>query len=80
TERVHRLEELCRRLHTEFVRAQIGQEEEVLFESSDKNGYMFGYTRNYVKVRARCDTGKMGQLVRLRPDASMLCPDNDNMV
>lgn len=80
TERVHRLEELCRRLHTEFVRAQIGREEEVLFESSDKNGYMFGYTRNYVKVRALCDTGKMGQLVRLRPDASMLCPDNDNMV
>lgn len=80
TERVHRLEELCRRLHTDFIRAQIGREEEVLFESSDKNGYMFGYTRNYVKVRALCDTARMGQLVRLQLDASMLCLENDDIV
>lgn len=77
TERVRRLEELCRRLHTDFIRAQIGREEEVLFESTDKNGYMFGYTRNYVRVRAVCDTAKMGQLVRVQLDASMLCLDNE---
>ncbi len=80
TERVRRLEELCRRLHKEFVRAQIGREEEVLFESTDKNGYMFGYTRNYVKVRALCDTAKMGQAVRLRLDASMLCVENEDIL
>ena len=80
TERVRRLEELCRRLHKEFVRAQIGREEEVLFESTDKNGYMFGYTRNYVKVRALCDTAKMGQPVRLRLDASMLCVENEDIL
>ncbi|MBP5538502.1 MAG: tRNA (N(6)-L-threonylcarbamoyladenosine(37)-C(2))-methylthiotransferase MtaB [Bacteroidales bacterium] len=80
TERVRRLEELCRRLHAEFVRGQIGREEEVLFESSDKNGYMFGYTRNYVKVRALCDTARMGQLVRVRLDASMLCVENEDIL
>ena len=52
----------------------------MLFESTDKNGYMFGYTRNYVKVRALCDTGKMGQLVRLQLDASSLCLDNDDIL
>ena len=80
TERVRRLEELCRRLHTEFVRAQIGREEEVLFESTDKNGSMFGYTRNYVKVRALSDTTRMGQRVRLLLDASMLCVENEDIL
>ena len=80
TERTRRLEELCRRLHSEFTRAQIGREEEVLFESSDKNGYMFGYTRNYVRVKALCDTSKMGKLVRVRLDATTLCTDNEDIL
>lgn len=50
SERVRRLTDLCHRLHDEFSRKHIGQTAKVLFESSQKNGMIFGYTENYIKV------------------------------
>ena len=50
THRVQMLEELCARLHEEFIKANKGVEEKVLFESTDKNGMMAGYTGNYIRI------------------------------
>ncbi|MDR3244817.1 MAG: tRNA (N(6)-L-threonylcarbamoyladenosine(37)-C(2))-methylthiotransferase MtaB [Prevotellaceae bacterium] len=50
SERVKRLNALSNRLHREFYIKNAGREEEVLFESSVKNGLMYGFTRNYIKV------------------------------
>ena len=50
TERVAALEELCARLHTEFVSANKGLPERVLWESSVKDGLMGGYTGNYIRL------------------------------
>jgi threonylcarbamoyladenosine tRNA methylthiotransferase MtaB len=63
TRRVEMLEELCDRLHTEFCKANEGRHEQVLFESTDKGGRMFGYTRNYIKVERPYDSTKIGQIV-----------------
>jgi threonylcarbamoyladenosine tRNA methylthiotransferase MtaB len=39
-----------------FYETQIGKTDEVLFEGADvKNGYMHGFTRNYVKVKVKYD-------------------------
>ena len=38
-----------------FYTSQIGTDGEVLFEDDQKNGYMHGFTKNYVKVRAKYD-------------------------
>ncbi|MBY0244917.1 MAG: tRNA (N(6)-L-threonylcarbamoyladenosine(37)-C(2))-methylthiotransferase MtaB [Sphingobacteriaceae bacterium] len=38
-----------------FYESQIGSQQEVLFEDDLKNGFMHGFTRNYVKVRAKYD-------------------------
>jgi threonylcarbamoyladenosine tRNA methylthiotransferase MtaB len=38
-----------------FYASQIGTEGEVLFEDDQKKGYMHGFTKNYVKVRAKYD-------------------------
>jgi threonylcarbamoyladenosine tRNA methylthiotransferase MtaB len=35
----------------------------VLFESTDKGGKMFGYTRNYIKVERPYDSALIGQIV-----------------
>ena len=43
-ERVLALEGLCARLHSEFVEANRGIRERVLFESKEKDGNMSGYT------------------------------------
>ena len=63
TRRVEMLEELCERLHSEFCRANEGRREQVLFESTDKGGRMFGYTRNYIRVERPYDSSKIGQIV-----------------
>ena len=44
TQRVQILEDLCKKLHSEFIEANRGVHEKVLFESTDKNGMMSGYT------------------------------------
>jgi threonylcarbamoyladenosine tRNA methylthiotransferase MtaB len=38
-----------------FYQSQIGFIAEVLFEDDHKNGFMHGFTRNYVKVKAKYD-------------------------
>ncbi|MGX5691023.1 tRNA (N(6)-L-threonylcarbamoyladenosine(37)-C(2))-methylthiotransferase MtaB [Arcticibacter tournemirensis] len=38
-----------------FYESQLGKTEAVLFESDQKDGYMHGFTRNYVKVRVKYD-------------------------
>lgn len=50
TERAHKLGELSEELHREFILANRGRKEEVLFEGKTRDGKMQGYTRNYIKV------------------------------
>ena len=49
-ERVKRLTGLSDRLHRAFSERFIGQQANVLFESTKKGGLMFGYTENYLRV------------------------------
>jgi len=49
---LHILSEKKRRA---FYQSQIGMISEVLFEADHKDGYMHGFTKNYVKVRAKYD-------------------------
>ncbi|KQM76949.1 2-methylthioadenine synthetase [Pedobacter sp. Leaf216] len=45
-----------------FYQSQIGTEGEVLFEADQKSGYMHGFTKNYVKVRAKYDPVMVNEL------------------
>ena len=63
TERVRMLEELCGELHEEFIRSNRGIHEKVLFESSDKDGKLFGYTGNYIRIERPYDAGLAGKIV-----------------
>ncbi len=64
-ERVHILEDLCVRLHTEFVESQKGSRVEVLFESKEKGGLMSGYSGNYIKVTRPYDQALVGNIVEV---------------
>ena len=63
--RVEVLEEMCTRMHEAFCEENRGREEEVLFESKSKNGVMFGYTRNYIKVERPYDPECIGRVVKV---------------
>lgn len=61
-ERVAALEELCSRLHSEFVEANRGVRERVLWESTDRNGIIEGYTGNYIRIRRPWEPSLCGQI------------------
>lgn len=63
TKRVQMLESLCTELHEEFVKANSGVKEQVLFESTDHNGKMEGYTGNYIRVSREYDSSLIGKIV-----------------
>jgi threonylcarbamoyladenosine tRNA methylthiotransferase MtaB len=65
TERVARLEALCEELHAQFVAANKGLEETVLWESSVKNGIMGGYTGNYIRVERPYDPARVNTLEKI---------------
>ena len=62
TERVARLEELCRSLEREFIEANRGCREKVLWESSEKGGKMYGYTGNYIRLERPYDPERTGMI------------------
>lgn len=63
--RASRLGGLSQRLHADFCARHAGRIETVLWESTLRGGYMFGYTGNYIKVRAPYDRSKINTLSRV---------------
>lgn len=64
-ERVAALESLCRELHGEFEKRNVGKTLPVLFESKDKDGMMSGYTSNYIRVSKPFDKELVGRIVEI---------------
>ena len=65
TKRVQMLEDLCAKLHQEFIEANKGVSEKVLFESTDRKGMMEGYTGNYIRVSRKYDPELIGKIVEV---------------
>lgn len=63
TKRVQMLEDLCAKLHQEFIESNAGVSEKVLFESTDRKGMMEGYTGNYIRVSRPYDPDLIGKIV-----------------
>lgn len=66
TDRVAVLEELCSRLNDEFIAGCSGLEANVLFESSDRKGMMYGYTENYIQVARPYNASLVGKICKVR--------------
>ena len=47
----------------EFIAANKGISEKVLFESTDRKGMMEGYTGNYIRISQPYDPEKIGRIV-----------------
>lgn len=63
--RVKRLEELCKELNSDFIKANKGMAENVLWETSSKDGKMSGYTGNYIRIERPYDALKAGTIERI---------------
>lgn len=49
-----------------FYQSQIGATAQVLFEDDQKNGFMHGFTKNYVKVKAKYDPIMVNELKEVK--------------
>ena len=65
SEREAKLHVLCKQLHTEFVAANIERKASVLFESTEKDGFISGYTENYICVKRPADASLIGKTVEV---------------
>ena len=77
TARAARLDELCRELHSEFCQRRVGSEAEVLFESTMRGGMMYGYTGNYVRVKAPYQRNLINTVSRVK---LLSIEDNDDVM
>lgn len=64
--RVAELERLCDRLHYGFCERAVGSVADVLFESTMRGGMMYGYTGNYIRVKAPYDRSAINTVRRVR--------------
>lgn len=69
---LHILSEKKRRA---FYETQIGNTAEVLFEADHKEGYMHGFTKNYVKVKVKYDPVLVNELKQVKLEE--ILPDGD---
>ncbi|WP_461452562.1 tRNA (N(6)-L-threonylcarbamoyladenosine(37)-C(2))-methylthiotransferase MtaB [Mucilaginibacter sp.] len=79
---LHILSEKKRRA---FYESQLGRTEEVLFEGDIKDGFMHGFTRNYVKVKTKYDPVlvnelKTVQLTKISPDGDVEITESEEIL
>jgi len=67
-ERSKRLHILSAKKKHLFYEQNIGTEHTVLFEEEEDEGFMFGYTENYLRAKIPYDASLVNQLVRVRMD------------
>lgn len=65
TKRVQQLGALSDTLYEDFVKANTGKKEEVLFEGKSAGGNMHGYTRNYIRIERPYDKYKINTIVEV---------------
>ncbi|MDR0558968.1 MAG: tRNA (N(6)-L-threonylcarbamoyladenosine(37)-C(2))-methylthiotransferase MtaB [Prevotellaceae bacterium] len=64
--RAKHLASMCGRFHRQFYLENIGRDEEVLFETPVKNGLMYGFTKNYIRVETPADRNLAGKIVPVK--------------
>jgi threonylcarbamoyladenosine tRNA methylthiotransferase MtaB len=69
---LHILSEKKRRA---FYETQLGKDAEVLFEADHKEGFMHGFTANYVKIKVKYDPILINDIKMIKLDA--ILPDGD---
>ncbi len=65
-QRVATLEALSQELHHNFCSAWCGKEVDVLFESTERGGWMLGYSSNYIRVRTPYTKAHINTIQRVR--------------
>jgi len=66
SERSKELHKLTEEKQLSFYKMHRGEESMVLFESSKKDGLMFGFTENYIKVETEYNPNLVGKIIKVK--------------
>ncbi|MDY6065099.1 MAG: tRNA (N(6)-L-threonylcarbamoyladenosine(37)-C(2))-methylthiotransferase MtaB [Finegoldia sp.] len=66
--RSSRLIDCAKEMTDEFLDKNLSYNHDVLFESKNDDGYMYGYTTNYIRVKKKYDPDLVNQIVNLKLD------------
>ena len=64
--RSKKLHDLAESKQQQFYTQNLGKNEEVLFESSKKNGLIFGFTGNYIKIETEYNKSLIGEIIKVK--------------
>ncbi|GHT65625.1 tRNA (N(6)-L-threonylcarbamoyladenosine(37)-C(2))-methylthiotransferase MtaB [Bacteroidia bacterium] len=78
TQRAKTLTDLCKIFHQNFYLKHLGSTALVLFEGTEKDGKMTGFTENYIKVEMPCDARYVNCIAKVRltdiaPSGNVFC-------
>ena len=76
TKRSKELQELANNKQISFYKQNLGRTEKVLFESTKKDGLIFGFTGNYIKIEAPYNKALVGNIYEVQLES---ISDNGNV-
>lgn len=65
-ERVQTLMNLSRKLNGAYIEKYLNKELDILFETIDNDGYLYGHSTNYIKVRAKGNKELINQIKKVK--------------
>lgn len=67
-ERSNRLIEISKAMTDDFLDKNLSYKHDVLFESKNDDGYMYGYTSNYIRVKKEYEPSLVNKIVNIKLD------------
>lgn len=65
-DRAKRMTEATEEIRQNFLKKQVGKAVEVLIETTNKNGFFEGYTKNYTPVLVKCTEDKCSEIIKVK--------------
>ncbi|MBP3329385.1 MAG: tRNA (N(6)-L-threonylcarbamoyladenosine(37)-C(2))-methylthiotransferase MtaB [Clostridia bacterium] len=65
-ERAKKMTAVCEEIRQKYLKNQVGKTLEVLIETTNKDGYYEGYTKNYTPVLVKCPEDNCSEIIKVK--------------
>ena len=65
-ERAKKMTAVCEEIRQKYLENQVGKTLEVLIETTNKNGFYEGYTKNYTPVLVKCTEDRCSEIIKVK--------------
>jgi len=65
-ERAKKMTAVCEEMRQKYLKNQVGKTLEVLIETTNKNGFYEGYTKNYTPVLVKCTEDRCSEIIKVK--------------